>query len=204
MFFKIKRVHGRTSIAPAVRDFPHSTHSEPGATRIEASARTLLVAVAAASSVPPAGTAPASPSSVRIPTMHCRTIFLAAAALTAVNTEISAPRPHAGVHVHQHHLVAAPHLAAPSPFGHGLRSEFMFDPNTTNFNHGSYGGAAGRGRRCHRSSLIGLCMGGHLLMRISRDHEARRRRSSRSRSSTSATSRASSSCVRWHPLSLPC
>jgi hypothetical protein len=28
----------------------------------------------------------------------------------------------------------------PSPFGHALRSEFMFDPNTTQFNHGSYGG----------------------------------------------------------------
>ena len=31
-------------------------------------------------------------------------------------------------------------LAPPPPFGHALRSEFLFDPNTTNFNHGSYGG----------------------------------------------------------------
>jgi selenocysteine lyase/cysteine desulfurase len=31
-------------------------------------------------------------------------------------------------------------LAPPPPFGHELRDEFMFDPNTTNFNHGSYGG----------------------------------------------------------------
>eukprot|EP01044_Picomonas_judraskeda_P009548 COSAG03_NODE_1167_length_4661_cov_157.197109_2_plen_319_part_00 len=31
-------------------------------------------------------------------------------------------------------------LAPPPPFGHALRDEFMFDPNTTNFNHGSYGG----------------------------------------------------------------
>ena len=28
-------------------------------------------------------------------------------------------------------------LAPPPPFGHELRDEFMFDPNTTNFNHGS-------------------------------------------------------------------
>jgi hypothetical protein len=33
-------------------------------------------------------------------------------------------------------------LSPPKPFGHGLRSEFMFDPNTTQFNHGSYGGTA--------------------------------------------------------------
>eukprot|EP01048_Picozoa_sp_COSAG05_P001976 COSAG05_NODE_73_length_21807_cov_283.593698_15_plen_198_part_00 len=31
-------------------------------------------------------------------------------------------------------------FAPPPPFGHALRSQFMFDPNTTNFNHGSYGG----------------------------------------------------------------
>lgn len=28
----------------------------------------------------------------------------------------------------------------PPPFGHALRADFMFDPNTTNMNHGSYGG----------------------------------------------------------------
>ena len=64
--------------------------------------------------------------------MLAATLALLAASLPIATVETVPPLPL--------HATLAP---AP-PFGHALRSEFLFDPNTTNFNHGSYGGTPGK------------------------------------------------------------
>ena len=61
----------------------------------------------------------------------------AAAALVVLAAGAAETTPPAGGPVPQLQPIAP---ASAPPFGHALRKEFMFEPNSTNFNHGSYGG----------------------------------------------------------------